>query len=555
MGKGKIISTNRESKLLRRCSLGMGLALTQGGTEGFKVGKSARGLLILVFMVVMGLALPVSRDPSAVSKVKSLEKYWAETGIKASDLEDLIQDYSCNSSLRYFLACVNATSAVLARNDETLIREGQTLMASPAPGHRELAERQMLEPWRKLYLSAPETVKKLSFLKLIQAHFAAIKIDQEAAVAAGLNGFLSVFKDPHTYIMPLDYFYQVVSKAAPKTKSVGFVISRTANNYFIRKIYQNSPAEEAGLKKGDFLIAINGKNVSELTYIKVNELIRAESTSVQLKILRGRQVLDIVVARKEVELSSVTSEVLNRGKLVGLLSINKFSKDSCAMTEKAIKSLMASQVEGMILDLRDNSGGQIDEAACIAGLFLGSKKKIFQLQFFDTSREREEVYSQKSLLYGGALAILVNRGSASASELLAGSLRDYGRALLVGETTFGKGTFQEGEVWNLNSKIGLFASKGFYILPSGFSPQMYGLSPDIEVHFAKDIQPREADQYIYSLYPPSGPHLVMKQVAKKPACQPISTLGSDDNQLLKAEQALFCTQALAGVTFDNDESF
>lgn len=519
------------------------------------MGKNARGLLILVFMVVMGLAGPISQEPSAISKVKSLEKYWAETGIKASDLEDVIQDYSCSSSLRYFLACVNASSAVLARNDLSLIREGDALKALPIAGHRDLPERQMLEPWRKLYLSAPETIKKLSFLKLIQEHLTGMKLDKEAAVAAGLNGFLSVFKDPHTYIMPLDYFYQVVAKASPKMKSVGFVISRTANNYFIRKIYQNSPAEEAGLKKGDFLIAINGQNVSALTYVRVNELIRAESLSVHLKILRGRQVLDVVVARKEVELSSVTSEVLNRGKRVGLLSINKFSKDSCELTEKAIKNLMASQVEGMILDLRDNSGGQIDEAACIAGLFLGPKKKIFQLQFFDTSHEREEVFSQKALLYGGALAILVNRGSASASELLAGSLRDYGRALLVGETTFGKGTFQEGEIWNLNSKIGLFSSKGFYILPSGFSPQMYGLSPDIEVHFAKDTQPREADQYIYSLYPPSGPHLALKQVATKKSCQPISALGADDNQLFKAEQALFCTQAIAGVTFDNDESF
>ena len=522
------------------------------------MGKNTRGLLILVFMVGMGLAQPVSQDPGTHSNVKSLEKYWGETGIKASDLEDLVQDYSCSSSLRYFLACVNASSAVLARNDFSLIREGDALKAKPLEGNQDLPERQMLEPWRKLYLAAPGTVKKLSFLKIIQTHLADITADREAAVAAGLNGFLSVFKDPHTYIMPLDYFYQVVSKAAPKTKSIGLVISRTANNYFIRKIYQKSPAQVAGLKKGDFLLAINGQKVSELTYMHVNELIRAEEASVQLKVLRGKEIIDFAVERKEVELSSVTSEVLQqgktRGKAVGLLSINKFSKDSCDLTEKAIKSLMSSHIEGMILDLRDNSGGQIEEAACIAGLFLGPKKKLFHLQFFDTSHEREEVYSQKPLLYGAALAILVNRGSASASELLAGALRDYGRALLVGETTFGKGTFQEGEVWNLNSKIGLFSSKGFYILPSGFSPQMYGLNPDIEVHFAKDIQPREADQYIYALYPPSGPHLALKQASSKSPCQPVSEAGSDDNQLMKAEQALFCTEALAGVTFDNDES-
>src|SRR5690606_20779938 len=127
-----------------------------------------------------------------------------------------------------------------------------------------------------------------------------------------------------------------------------------------------------------------------------------------------------------------------------------FSKKSCQLTERALKQLMADSVDGIILDLRDNSGGQIDEAACMASLFLGPGKKLFELDFLDAERENEIYYSDRDMLYGGALAILVDRGSASASELLAGSLRDHGRALLVGETTFGKGTFQEGEIWSQN---------------------------------------------------------------------------------------------------------
>ena len=527
-----------------------------GNDSGAKnsVGVLFLSLRVFVVAIVMGLAMPVSQETGMVSKVKTFEKYWAETGLKSADLEDLVQDYSCVSSLRYFLACVNATSAVLYRSDRALVRQGDQLQANPlGAAVRDLSERETLEPWRKFYLSQPETAKKLSFLSLLKNVLLEGTPDYEATVAAGLNGFLSVFKDPHTYIMPLDYFNQVVAKSSPKTKSIGVVISRTASHYFIRKIYQKSPADEAGLKKGDFLISINGKDVSDLTFVHVNDLIRSENERIHLKVLRGQENLDLVVERKEVELSAVNAEVLQQGRRVGLLSINKFSKDSCELTEKAIKGLMAANIEGLILDLRDNSGGQIDEAACIAGLFLGPKKKLFTLQFFDTSRDREEVFSQKPLLYGAALAILVNRGSASASELLAGSLRDYGRALLVGETTFGKGTFQEGEVWNLNSKIGLFSSKGFYILPSGFSPQMYGLKPDVEVHFAKDTQPREANQYVYALYPPSGPPTPLKLSEKKPCLVPDSK--SDDTQLLKAEQALFCTQPLVGVSFDNNESF
>jgi carboxyl-terminal processing protease len=519
------------------------------------VGRGPKGLLILAFVVILGVAQSLTHESPHPSKVKSIEKYWAETGLKPEDLEELVQDYSCSSSLRYFLACVNATSAILYRQDLGLFRSGDQLVVKDLETNQELTERQLLEPWRRLFLAAPETVKKLNFETVIRTALLQAKADRELVIATGLNGFLSVFRDPHTYIMPLNYFYQVVSKSSPKTKSLGVVISRTAQNYFIRKIYPKSPAEDVGLKKGDYLISINGKNVTELTYIHVNELIRKNEDMVKLKVLREGKTLEFYLARREVEIPSVSYEVMRQKRPVGVLSINKFSKDTCDLTEKALHSLLAENIDGLILDLRDNSGGQIEEASCIAGLFLGPHKKLFDLQFFDTNREREEIFSQKEMVYGAAMAILVNRGSASASELLAGALRDHGRALLVGERTFGKGSFQEGEVWNQNSKIALFSSRGFYLLPSGFSPQMYGLKPDVEVHFVKDTQPRESEQYINALYPPSGPHIALKKMVSAGPCIRQAAVETDDKQLLKAEQVLFCSEPLAGVSHDNDESF
>ena len=139
-----------------------------------------------------------------------------------------------------------------------------------------------------------------------------------------------------------------------------------------------------------------------------------------------------------------------------------------------ISNMADQSITGLILDLRDNPGGLLSEASCMAGLFMGENKKIYSIKYFDVSKESEDVYSQKEQVYSGPLLVLVNSVSASASELLAGAVQEYRRAIVVGSITFVKGTFQEIEPWNDSKKIGLFKTQGFYLLPSGESPQFYG---------------------------------------------------------------------------------
>jgi carboxyl-terminal processing protease len=516
------------------------------------VGRGTKGLVILTFLIAMGVD-SVSPEPRELAKVKSVDKYWMETGLKSEDLEELVSDYSCGSSLRYFLACVNAVSNILYRNDKILVRTGETLEVKPLRSSKETTERQLLEPWRKFFLSVSPKNPKLNFLEILRKNLEGAP-NKESLIAAGLNGFLSVFKDPHTYIIPVNYFHEVVSKSSPKTRSLGVVVSKTTDNYFIRKVIPHSPAREMGIKKGDFLLAINDMPIEKYTFVKVNELLRSEDSVIKLKIRRDNEIMNVTISRREVELPAVNYEMIQNSKKLAVLNINKFSKGSCDMAENSIKEILSQNPDGIILDLRDNSGGQIEEAACISGLFLGSKRKLFDLHFFDSKRPAESVYSEKELLFSGALAILINRGSASASELLAGSLRDYGRALLVGEPSFGKGSFQEGEIWKHNSKIALFSSRGFYILPSGYSPQMYGLVPDIEVKFMNDMQARESDQYFYALQPPRGPRFAPKKVVAINACGS-QDKEADDSQLSRAAQVLFCMQPVAGVANDFNESF
>jgi carboxyl-terminal processing protease len=146
------------------------------------------------------------------------------------------------------------------------------------------------------------------------------------------------------------------------------------------------------------------------------------------------------------------------------------------------------------------------------------------------------------------VAVLINAGSASAAEIVAGALRDLNRAILVGERTFGKGSFQEGEYWTQNKKIALFETKGFYYLPSGRSPQMKGLSPDVAVNFDQISVDREEDQFVNPLMAPERHVRSLKNLISSKDCLDTEDGAvNEDVQLKKARQILFCSKAIAGV--------
>ena len=141
------------------------------------------------------------------------------------------------------------------------------------------------------------------------------------------------------------------------------------------------------------------------------------------------------------------------------------------------------------------------EAACLAGLFIGSNKKVYTVKYFDSVQQEEIIKTENNKMFSGSLAILINSNSASASELLAGALQEYQRAVIVGHRSFGKGTFQEIEQWKESETIGYFKTKGFYLLPSGQTTQFYGVEPDVFVEDAQQIVSNEEINYINPIRP------------------------------------------------------
>lgn len=507
-----------------------------------------------MMILALGVSLRVWRNlEKPQSSVKSIEQYWSETGLAESQLVDLIDDSTCGSSERYFLACANAVLNIANRYNLQISLDGKV---TPAPrfSPRNLSEKQQLEPWKQFFAEQPAAAAKTSFLKIwhLLRDQKVSKAQRSMMISYGLNGFISVFRDPHTYLLPISFFREVVSRTDNQSSSLGLILGRTEQNYFIRKVYPGATSEKMGLKKGDVLLSINGQEISSLLPGRVGELLRGDvGDKVKLGMIRDTRKFEVTLRREQNTLPTVTAKVLDGIKPVGVLTLNKFAKQSCEKTKEALKSLIAQDIRGLMLDLRDNPGGQMEEAACIASLFVGPRQKIYDVRYLNPARPMESTSGEEKKLYSGPMAILINSGSASASEIVAGALQDLNRAILVGERSFGKGSFQEGEVWEQNKNIALFETKGFYYLPSGRSPQMRGLEPDVKVNFKDALQAREVDQYMNPLHAPE------RGLAKNARARGVSlencldiedsALKSEDPQLGQARTALFCKANVAGV--------
>lgn len=465
--------------------LDRGVVLKSWGTVfitamGFLVGVVLAGVGGLSAKTnVFSLSGTVKTDVSAPKKI---EKYWSESGLGKKELFELISNANCRSSEKYFLACINSVVENLATEHKHLSKE--TGEVEVAINHftkgEDTTEKQRLSEYVSLYL---EQNKKINFEKIWNELLERQPENSKAnLIASGINAFLSVYKDPHTYILPENYYEEVGSQIERSNIFVGVSFEKNKAKTIVRKVFKNSDAEISGLQAFDEVLSINDESLEPLNLIEISQILKkSETKRFEFQVVRNGERMKIEVVRSYKNLSHVQFEVLNGMKNFGVITLTKFSRGVCEEIANRIKESADKNIAGIVLDLRDNPGGQLDEAACVAGLFLGMNKKTYSVEFFDPLKTNEVVLSTGSLLYTGPLVIAINSASASASELLSGAMKDYRRAILVGEKTFGKGTFQESEVWSKNEKVTLFKTQGFYLLPSRRSTQLVGVVPDIEI--------------------------------------------------------------------------
>ena len=334
---------------------------------------------------------------------------------------------------------------------------------------------------------ADNEISEYDYLKFLGDSIEKIKTDyvehveNKEIVESAINGILSSL-DPHSSFLNAKNLEDM--KIQTKGVFGGLGIEVTMENGFVKVIspIDDTPAYKAGIKAGDYITHLNKKSVIGLTLDEAVGKMRGPVGS-KLKVTIGRtnmEPFDITIKRDIIKITSVRSRI---EKDVGYVRITTFSEQTNKSTKEAIKKLKKNKnLKGFVLDLRNNPGGLLEQAVYVSDLFL-EKGEIVSTRGRDS--ENPETYKAKpgDVINGLPLVVLINGGSASASEIVAGALQDHKRAIILGTQSFGKGSVQT--IIPVNPYGALRMTTARYFTPSGRSIQKKGISPDIVVDQAK----------------------------------------------------------------------
>lgn len=319
------------------------------------------------------------------------------------------------------------------------------------------------------------------------------EVDDKQLIEAAINGMLTSL-DPHSSYLNMDNFEEM--QVDTRGEFGGLGIEVTMEEGFVKVIspIYDTPAEKAGLQPGDFITHIDGKPIRGLGLNDAVEMMRGKvNTDIILTIMRkGEQApFDVTLTRAVIKIQSVRSEAKDD---VGYIRITKFNEQTFSGLQRAITELrdqIGPEIKGLVIDLRNNPGGLLDQAISVSDAFL-DKGEIVSTRPRDT--ENTERYNARAgdLADGLPIIVLINDGSASASEIVAGALQDHRRAVIMGTRSFGKGSVQT--ILPMPGNVALRLTTARYYTPSGKSIQEVGIVPDIIVPQARVESIEAAEQ-------------------------------------------------------------
>ena len=345
--------------------------------------------------------------------------------------------------------------------------------------------------------TSPEFAKLFATYQRIKTSYVE-PVDDDVLIRGAIDGMLAAL-DPHSAYLEGSSFERLTTMIDGNYQGLGISVQMDDGAVKVVSPFKGSPADKAGIKAGDFITHIDGKLIYGLELDEAVKQMRGPAGSaIRLSIFRpGRdEPFDVDVTRGVIELEPVTFE-LKEGR-IGYISVNEFSRDVGADVSAALAGLRqqaGGRLAGLVLDLRKNPGGSLDEAVALSDLFL-SKGQIVSQRGRNT---RDSIYYEAESVYRGDAAagvpmiVLIDAGSASASEIVAGALQDQHRALVMGERSFGKGSVQTLLPLTRDSALKLTTAR--YFTPSGRSVQEGGIDPDIRVPQLSDPDAAKRAQY------------------------------------------------------------
>ena len=305
-------------------------------------------------------------------------------------------------------------------------------------------------------------------------------INQSESMDSAINGLLQSL-DPYSSYMSPEIFNEMRTETSGEFGGLGIEVSMESGVVKVISPIDDTPASRAGIKAGDYIVKIDDTQVQGKTLSEAVDLMRGPvGSSIELIVRRRgeKKAITFKINREIIKIQSVKADLLEND--IGYIRLTSFNENSSEQIKSKIKSLEKNQnIKAYILDLRNNPGGLLSQAIKISDFFLDNGE-IVSTKSRKASENRRWFANKGDLTGGKTLVVLINFGSASASEIVAGALKDHKRAIVLGENSFGKGSVQS--IIPLKNKGAIRLTVAKYYLPSGKSISEVGVSPDIEIN-------------------------------------------------------------------------
>ena len=306
-------------------------------------------------------------------------------------------------------------------------------------------------------------------------------VEQEDLINGAINGMVQALDDPYSDYMDTKEAKNFHESISSSFEGIGAEIQELDGFIQIVSPIKESPAEKAGLKPNDKVISVDGKSIQGMSATEAVLLIRGEKGStvtLSIERLGMAEPMDVSIVRDTIPIETVYGEMIEGEKGIAKVQLTSFSENTTKELINTLNELESQGMKGLVLDLRQNPGGLLDQAIAIASLFLPDNEMILQIE--DREGNRQEIKSSSSHSNPDVpLVVIVDKGSASASEILAGAFKESGNITLVGEKTFGKGTVQRAQDFKDGSNLKFTTEK--WLTPKGNWIHKKGITPDVEV--------------------------------------------------------------------------
>ncbi|MEE9275306.1 MAG: S41 family peptidase [bacterium] len=368
-------------------------------------------------------------------------------------------------------------------------------------------------------------------------------VDKTKLIRGAIKGMLRTL-DPHTSFLNPDVYREMQVETSGRFGGLGIEITIRDRVLTVVTPIEDTPAFRVGIKAGDQIIQVEGKNIKELSLQEAVHLLRGKpGTKVRITVRRKgeKKLLDFTITREVIRIKSVRGRMLPEG--LGYIRVRSFQSSTTNEVRKMLGRFQKDSLRGLILDLRNNPGGLLSQAVGVSDIFLGPGKLIVYTRGRMENQKHRFTSTDRTRGEGLPLVILVNAGSASASEIVAGAFQDLGRAEIIGEKTFGKGSVQT--IVPLSDGSGLRLTTALYYTPKGRLIQGKGIDPDIVVGVSAALPPgvrllreRDLPRHIPSAEEKAKGDAKKKDPKSRAVLPRVPKKGEKDFQLERAIQRL-----------------